>query len=184
MFTHISVCHHIVSLGHNELTWLRENCHHFADNIFKCPCFTENHCIGIEISLKFVSKSYIKSSLIQLICRNRLQGITWTNAYLLWSGSSEENYFVNEICKKTSIVFWPKYVETIKTQSQLGFSLFSKYLKRSKCSFHLFCLNLKRRSSSECPTYFRNMFSFVKYCWIIFHYHFSSSSSLSLLLLS
>ena len=137
MFTQICVCHHLVSLGHNELTWLRQNGQHFPDDIFKFPCFNENHCIAIEVSVKFVSKSYInnKSSLIQLICRNRQQGIIWTNAYLLWSGSSKENYFVNEICKKTSIVFRPKYVEPIKTQSQLGFSLFSKYLKRNKYTY-------------------------------------------------
>ena len=150
MFTQISGCHHMVSLSPIELTWLRQNGQHFTDDIFKCPCFNEDHCIAIKVSLKFVSKSYMnnKSSLIQLICRNRQQGITLTNAYLLWIGSLTENYFQNESCKKTSIVFRPKYVEPIQCQSELGFSLFSKYLKRNKYSSHLFCLNLIDRSSS------------------------------------
>ena len=42
---------------------LRQNGHNFADNIFKCICFTENLCILIKISLKFIPKSLIDNNL-------------------------------------------------------------------------------------------------------------------------
>ena len=46
----------------NGETWpvntlrLRQVCHHFADNIFKCILLNENVCISIMISPKFVHK--------------------------------------------------------------------------------------------------------------------------------
>ena len=46
--------HHVVSLGHNELTHkgLNEMADgYFADNIFKCNFLPENDCILIQISL-------------------------------------------------------------------------------------------------------------------------------------
>ena len=48
---------------------LRQNGHHFADNIFKCISMNEKFCILIRISLKFVPKGSIdiKSVLVQVM---------------------------------------------------------------------------------------------------------------------
>ena len=77
------LCHHMVSLGHNELcskylnlkfhqlyTYLhtgintlrpRQNRRHFADDIFKCIFFNENVWLLFQISLKFVPKGPINN---------------------------------------------------------------------------------------------------------------------------
>ena len=49
--------------------WLRQNGHHFADNIFQFICLNENSCILIPISLKFLPKGMIdnRSALLQIM---------------------------------------------------------------------------------------------------------------------
>ena len=36
--------------------WVRQNCRHFADDIFKCNFFHGNDCVLIKLPLKFVPK--------------------------------------------------------------------------------------------------------------------------------
>ena len=54
---------------------LRQNCHHFADKIFKYIYFNENVWISLKISLKFVPKFWINniSALVQIMA-SRLPG--------------------------------------------------------------------------------------------------------------
>ena len=66
---------------HCPLLWMslintlrpRQNCHHFADDIFKCIFFSENVWFSFKISLKFVPKVRINniSALVQTMawCR-------------------------------------------------------------------------------------------------------------------
>ena len=51
----------------------RQNCGHFAANIFKCILLNENIWISIEISLKFVTKGPINiiPTLVQMMARHR-----------------------------------------------------------------------------------------------------------------
>ena len=55
---------------------LRQNGHHFPDDIFKCIFFNENILIAIRISLKFVLKSPIDKKKQHWF---RQQAIIWTN---------------------------------------------------------------------------------------------------------
>ena len=51
----------------------RQNCRHFADDIFKCIFLNENICISIKISLKSVPKIRINNipALVQIMARRR-----------------------------------------------------------------------------------------------------------------
>ena len=51
----------------------RQNCHHFADDIFKCTFFKGNAWISLDISLKFVPKVRINNipALVQIMAWRR-----------------------------------------------------------------------------------------------------------------
>ena len=53
---------------------LRQNGCHFADDIFKLILLNENHCVLIQISLKFVPKDPIKNipALVQIMAWRQL----------------------------------------------------------------------------------------------------------------
>ena len=61
------------SVGIFNTLRLRQNCLHFADDLFKCIFLNENTCISLTISLKLVRKVRINNiaSLIQIMDRRR-----------------------------------------------------------------------------------------------------------------
>ena len=67
-----------MSVRYGDILWVntlrpRQNCHHFADDIFKCIFLNKNVWISIKISLKFVPKGQINNipALVQIMawCR-------------------------------------------------------------------------------------------------------------------
>ena len=69
VLTQFSKDHDIVYTGRVNTLRLRQNGHHFTDNIFKCNFLNENLCISVQISLKFVLQGPLnnKTSLIQIM---------------------------------------------------------------------------------------------------------------------
>ena len=82
------LCHHMASIGPNELTHpLGQNGRHFADNIFRCIFVNEKIYILTKISLKFVPKGPLDNKpsigLDNGLAPNKRQAIIWTNAELI-----------------------------------------------------------------------------------------------------
>ena len=63
---------------------LKQNCQHFADNIWNCILLNEDVCVLIQISLKRIMflwshGQYVNIGFSNDLGQNRKKAITWTN---------------------------------------------------------------------------------------------------------
>ena len=65
----------------------RQNCCHFANDIFKCIFLSENVWISFKISLKYVPNVWINNipAMVQKMAPSRRQAIIWTNIAMMVS---------------------------------------------------------------------------------------------------
>ena len=93
-----------------------QNRHHFAD-IFKCIFMNENFCTLIWISLKFVSKGPIESTLIQIMAWRRTGDkplpepilTQFNDAYMPHWGEMAKHHYIYMYCHislQTQAVYW------------------------------------------------------------------------------
>ena len=96
------LCHHMASLGLNELTHCntltRQNRHHFADDRFKCIFLNENLLSLIKISLKFIPMGPVNNipAFVQIMA--------WR-----WSGNKSLSEPVMIILLMHISVTWPQW---------------------------------------------------------------------------